>query len=154
MSSSQGCGGCTRRLVLQGFAIGAGTTLLGCTSSDTTPDAPDVTDGAVSMCGSNLCIDVSNPGASGLTSVDGTLNYHIPGDNLVTIRTSQNAFVTVSSVCTHAGCTVHLANTILQCPCHGSQFRLDGTVMRGPAVRPLKSYPTTFDGNKTVTVTL
>jgi Rieske Fe-S protein len=106
------------------------------------------------MCGANICIDLADPSASGLDAVDGTLNYHIPGDNLVTIRTAQDKFVTVSSVCTHAGCTVHLAGAILQCPCHGSQFRLDGTVMRGPAARPLKSYPTAFDGTNTITVTL
>jgi Rieske Fe-S protein len=44
-----------------------------------------------------------------------------------------------SAVCTHAGCIVHW-NSFEQCwdcPCHGSQFRPDGIVINGPAVRPL-----------------
>jgi cytochrome b6-f complex iron-sulfur subunit len=43
-------------------------------------------------------------------------------------------------VCTHRGCLVELDNEeqIYVCPCHGSEFRLDGTVLRGPAKEPLK----------------
>jgi Rieske Fe-S protein len=41
--------------------------------------------------------------------------------------------------CSHLGCSVALnkdANTF-DCPCHGSRFHLDGTVLRGPAPAPL-----------------
>ena len=41
--------------------------------------------------------------------------------------------------CSHLGCSVALnpnANTF-DCPCHGSRFHLDGTVLRGPAQYPL-----------------
>jgi glycine/D-amino acid oxidase-like deaminating enzyme/nitrite reductase/ring-hydroxylating ferredoxin subunit len=44
-----------------------------------------------------------------------------------------------SAVCTHVGCIVHW-NSFEQCwdcPCHGSQFLPDGSVLNGPAVRPL-----------------
>ena len=44
-----------------------------------------------------------------------------------------------SAVCTHVGCIVHW-NRFEQCwdcPCHGSQFLPDGSVINGPAVRPL-----------------
>jgi glycine/D-amino acid oxidase-like deaminating enzyme/nitrite reductase/ring-hydroxylating ferredoxin subunit len=44
-----------------------------------------------------------------------------------------------SAVCTHAGCAVHW-NTFegcWDCPCHGSQFGVDGQVLNGPAARPL-----------------
>lgn len=44
-----------------------------------------------------------------------------------------------SAACTHVGCIVHW-NSFEQCwdcPCHGSQFLPDGTVINGPAVRPL-----------------
>jgi Rieske Fe-S protein len=43
-----------------------------------------------------------------------------------------------SAVCTHRGCTVVTAGTILLCPCHGSHFDLlTGDVLRGPAEKPL-----------------
>ncbi len=44
-----------------------------------------------------------------------------------------------SSRCTHLGCSItRQSDGLLTCPCHGSQFRIDGTVARGPAARPLE----------------
>jgi cytochrome b6-f complex iron-sulfur subunit len=42
--------------------------------------------------------------------------------------------------CTHLGCTFPWNETAeqFQCPCHGSRYAPDGTVVRGPANRPLK----------------
>lgn len=45
-----------------------------------------------------------------------------------------------SAACTHAGCIVHW-NAFEQCwdcPCHGSHFAPDGSVLNGPAISPLK----------------
>lgn len=44
-----------------------------------------------------------------------------------------------SAVCTHAGCAVHwnAFERCWDCPCHGSQFGIDGQVLNGPAARPL-----------------
>lgn len=41
--------------------------------------------------------------------------------------------------CSHLGCSVALNQEAksFDCPCHGSRFHLDGTVLRGPAVAPL-----------------
>jgi cytochrome b6-f complex iron-sulfur subunit len=42
--------------------------------------------------------------------------------------------------CTHLGCTFpwNPVDEQFQCPCHGSRYSPDGTVVRGPANRPLK----------------
>ena len=46
----------------------------------------------------------------------------------------------VSARCTHMGCTVRFndAERSWDCPCHGSRFALDGSVLQGPAVGPLE----------------
>src|SRR5215510_651529 len=45
--------------------------------------------------------------------------------------------------CTHMGCSLakgKLDGTTVTCPCHGSQFDVvSGTVVRGPAQRPVRS---------------
>jgi Rieske Fe-S protein len=41
--------------------------------------------------------------------------------------------------CSHLGCSIALnkAAKSFDCPCHGSRFNLDGTVLHGPAAYPL-----------------
>ncbi|HYC96081.1 MAG TPA: FAD-dependent oxidoreductase [Sphingomicrobium sp.] len=48
-------------------------------------------------------------------------------------------FVERSAVCTHVGCIVHWNSfeKCWDCPCHGSQYLPDGTVINGPAISPL-----------------
>lgn len=43
----------------------------------------------------------------------------------------------ISTVCTHLGCSVSIADTGFACPCHGSRYDQDGTVTGGPAPKPL-----------------
>jgi len=54
----------------------------------------------------------------------------------------------LSARCTHLGCTVHWVpgENRFQCPCHGSQFAADGSVLHGPAARPLDRLPVTKRG--------
>ncbi len=44
-----------------------------------------------------------------------------------------------SAVCTHLGCHLHWNSfeRCWDCPCHGSQFDVDGAVLNGPAIHPL-----------------
>jgi glycine/D-amino acid oxidase-like deaminating enzyme/nitrite reductase/ring-hydroxylating ferredoxin subunit len=47
----------------------------------------------------------------------------------------------LSATCTHLGCVVHFnsAERSWDCPCHGSRFDIDGSVLHGPAATPLKA---------------
>jgi Rieske Fe-S protein len=50
-------------------------------------------------------------------------------------------FAALSPICTHQGCTVDIAARYLVCPCHGSTYERDGTVVRGPAPASLRRFP-------------
>lgn len=53
---------------------------------------------------------------------------------------SDEGFEAVSTRCTHRGCSVAPESGVLACPCHGSRFQFDGTLLEGPASRPLDSF--------------
>jgi len=65
----------------------------------------------------------------------------IDGHNVAGFRDEQGALHAVSAVCTHMGCIVGWNETdrSWDCPCHGSRFALDGSIIHGPAVKPLES---------------
>jgi hypothetical protein len=54
-------------------------------------------------------------------------------------RAEDGSITERSAVCTHVGCIVHWNSfeKCWDCPCHGSQFRPDGTVLNAPAISPL-----------------
>jgi cytochrome b6-f complex iron-sulfur subunit len=45
--------------------------------------------------------------------------------------------VAKSLVCSHLGCTVTESATGFDCPCHGSRYDENGSVLAGPAQKPL-----------------
>ena len=49
-------------------------------------------------------------------------------------------FYAVSSICTHLGCAINLGEEQFNCPCHGSQYDLNGKVITGPAASPLPGF--------------
>lgn len=93
---------------------------------------------------SALTIDLGDAANSALTNSGG---YLIKND-IIVINTG-TGFIALSKVCTHNGCSVsfNASNNNLPCPCHGSVFGLDGSVLNGPASSPLTVYTVTREGD-------
>ncbi|MDB4957481.1 MAG: Rieske (2Fe-2S) domain protein [Myxococcales bacterium] len=149
-----GCTGLCRRSLLQGIGVVAAGSLLGCgLSADEILDAMPA-----STCGTNMiCLDLTLPLYKPLTGVGGSVKVGVPGDTLIVIRTTDTMTVALSDICPHARCGVRFdtQSQLLICPCHGSQFKLSGAVVRGPAAKPLKLYASVLDpAAQLVTITL
>lgn len=71
------------------------------------------------------------PGSGAVVRVD--------GHRCAVYRAEDGTVRAVSARCTHLGCIVafNAAETTWECPCHGSRFATDGSVLQGPAMRPL-----------------
>jgi glycine/D-amino acid oxidase-like deaminating enzyme/nitrite reductase/ring-hydroxylating ferredoxin subunit len=63
----------------------------------------------------------------------------VEGESFAAWRAPDGELFAVSPTCTHMGCRVHWNSmeTSWDCPCHGSRFSPDGTVIEGPAILPL-----------------
>jgi glycine/D-amino acid oxidase-like deaminating enzyme/nitrite reductase/ring-hydroxylating ferredoxin subunit len=75
------------------------------------------------------------PGEADIVSHDGS--------RVAAYRDERGAVTAVSPSCTHLGCQVNWnrAEKSWDCPCHGSRFAPDGTVLEGPAVHRLELKP-------------
>jgi len=58
-------------------------------------------------------------------------------------RDDDGSLIAVSPTCTHMGCRVRFnaAERTWDCPCHGSRYAVDGSVLEGPAVHRLERKP-------------
>jgi menaquinol-cytochrome c reductase iron-sulfur subunit len=66
------------------------------------------------------------------------------------IKKSDNEVIAFAPQCTHLGCAYRFEerkNTFL-CPCHTSNFDMEGNVIDGPAPRPLDRYQVKIQGTK------
>ena len=129
-----------RRTVLKGFAAACGAGALsacGGDGNDAAAPAPATSEGAPSSGGLRASLtsveDVPEGGAVSTAAPDGSkvLVSRLPGDEVL-------AF---SAVCPHEGCTVAPDEGQFSCPCHGSQFELNGDLKRGPARKGLTPFP-------------
>ncbi|MFV0127079.1 FAD-dependent oxidoreductase [Streptomyces sp. HMX112] len=87
-------------------------------------------------------VDDIAPGTGAVVRVDGR--------RCAVYRAEDGSVQAVSARCTHLGCLVHFndAERAWECPCHGSRFATDGSVVQGPAVRPLEPRPLAGDGDE------
>ena len=68
------------------------------------------------------------------------------------VRGDAGDLIALSPVCSHLGCVVEVEGSVLVCPCHGSTYERSGRVVRGPAERALRSFPTSVDGDGTLLI--
>jgi cytochrome b6-f complex iron-sulfur subunit len=143
-------GGLPRRPVLAAGGAAAAAALLGGCGGGDNGAAGSTTSSSTSP---------STPGSSGgdlvelsKVPVGGAVSAKSPdGEPLIVARPSQGKAVAFSARCTHMGCTVAPSGAKLQCPCHGSQFDpLTGSVLHGPAQRPLSTFPVKVEGDTVV----
>jgi cytochrome b6-f complex iron-sulfur subunit len=111
----------------------------------------------------SVVIDLADPKYAKLQTPGGAIVGHPEGAPFPIVltrpgppTTAQGGIVVLSALCPHLACTVLPLSERLHCPCHGSVFLLDGTVLNGPAVDPLPQLPFTFragpPGPGTITV--
>ncbi|MDX1476793.1 MAG: Rieske (2Fe-2S) protein [Saprospiraceae bacterium] len=60
-------------------------------------------------------------------------------------RQSEDDYLAALMKCTHRGCELNVGAGIYACPCHGSEFSINGTVLNGPAEHDLQVYQTLTD---------
>ena len=81
--------------------------------------------------------------------------YPTRQDHCILIRTSEDEYVAYSQKCTHLSCAVYFSakEDRLECPCHQGFFSVkDGSVLQGPAPRPLPQISLERDGAKLLAV--
>jgi Rieske Fe-S protein len=88
---------------------------------------------------------VANPGRGSIDDLapgEGDIVRH-EGEKVAAYRDEDGTVVAVSPVCSHLGCQVNFnaAERSWDCPCHGSRFAPDGSVLQGPAVHRLERRP-------------
>lgn len=72
----------------------------------------------------------------------------LKSEKIVVTQPTEGDFKAFSAVCTHQGCPVSkIEGTEIECTCHGSKFSIeDGSVVDGPADKPLESLTVTVSG--------
>ena len=89
-------------------------------------------------------IRLSEEQSSALLQSEGSLlvQPENAADKILIMHRDDGSLHAVSATCTHAGCDVLYDPKLrhVRCSCHGSEFGLDGTNIKGPAKEPLKAY--------------
>jgi Rieske Fe-S protein len=84
----------------------------------------------------------------------GTLAVAIAGrdEKVLVFRDPQGALAAVGMTCKHWGCDVNYDGERghIVCPCHGSEYGNDGSVMKGPTKKPLTAFPVSVAGDEIV----
>ena len=133
-----------RRDVLQKIVIGTGAIfMLPPAIVSCSDDLDDIPNGNGNS--NPIEIDLDNSSFTELKTVGGFIII----SGIIIANLGNDTFVALSSTCTHQGCTISYdsGSNRFPCPCHGSVFGSNGSVINGPASRALKEYTITRTGN-------
>ncbi len=75
-----------------------------------------------------------------LDKLEADVPFHVPEAGAWLLKAKSDGELTAfDDRCPHLGCRQkwNAALQLYQCPCHGSEFDIQGNVMRGPAGRPM-----------------
>ena len=63
--------------------------------------------------------------------------------NVIVVHGIDGCYRAIWRICTHGACENDWdpAASVARCPCHGSEFAEDGSVLRGPATRGVRAFP-------------
>lgn len=98
---------------------------------------------AIKTTANDITVKLSENAA--LSKTGGTVKIN---DEIMLVRKSDTEFLAIRTICTHKGCDVELEGNKFICPCHGSEFSLEGKVLSPPAKTDLKIFETIFDSDK------
>lgn len=143
----------TRRNALFGVAVvGVGAPLLAaCGSSDTATD-PGAGSGAGTSGGG------STPSSAGNEVLGPTSDISVGGGKIyadaqvVVTEPTAGVYKGFQAICTHESCLVSsVSDGTINCACHGSRYSIkDGSVVNGPATRPLPPVTVAVTGTNVV----
>jgi nitrite reductase/ring-hydroxylating ferredoxin subunit len=147
-----------RRNVLAAGAVGVGAAgLLAACGGDDEPAASTPTAGTTSAAPSTGA--TSSPSAGGeaapADALASTSDIPVGGGKIfadkqvVVTQPAAGDFKAFSAQCTHQGCLVtQVQDSKIVCACHGSAFSAsDGSVLAGPATKPLPAQTVTVTGD-------
>jgi len=68
----------------------------------------------------------------------------------VAVYNTGDSFIVLENACTHRGCQTdwNAGEKTWDCPCHGSRYHADGSILRGPATVPLPRLPYYLENNE------
>jgi Rieske Fe-S protein len=148
----------SRRALFAGAgAAAAAVVVAGCSSynanSGVGASAPATTSAPAATGGAGGSAAGGASGALAATSevpVDG--GKILTDKKIVITQPASGTFKAFTAVCTHLGCTVgSVSGGTINCPCHGSKYSIkDGSVVNGPAPKPLAPIAIKVDGTSIV----
>jgi Rieske Fe-S protein len=136
----------SRRALLAGAGVTCAAMLAGCATQDANNSgSTPASSGTATSAGGSAPVATALAATSQVPDGGGKI---IDGKNIVITQPQSGSFKAFTAICTHEGCIVNsVSNGTINCPCHGSKFAItDGSVVHGPATRPLAPIAINVEG--------